>query len=422
MILIILDQHMLVTYKKIMIYNLLILILSNLIFSLPIYANPEFNKKIVWANIDFNNSFPIHGNSSGFSSNSFGVQLKEIRNNTDAQLRLSLLDHKHLKFDQTYLNYKYRNTIFGIGKINRHWSFSSKNSLILSSNARPSNSIYFNIKKDKKSKVKLFSWAGPWSYEMFNSVLKNQSGPSNSMLLGMRAIINPINNLKFELVKTSQWGGVNKNSSIKSFKNAIIGNTNENKYKEINQLAGFGFSYYTGAKKIPFEIYGQFIGEDEAGGLPSCFMKLMGATLDFKNVDLSTKIGFEYLDTRIDETTHGNCGPNTAYNNGSYKYTNYDVTLGAPIDTESKSIEIWGTTNISQNKSINYSIKKIIINDTNWSSHRLSSNRQEGWLNKLGMSISKGSFKIQSDLSYQDTPFGNSLHGLSLNLNTIYKF
>ena len=56
-------------------------------------------------------------------------------------------------------------------------------------------------------------------------------------------------------------------------------------------------------------------------------MKLMGATLDFKNVDLSTKIGLEYLDTRIDETTHGNCGPNTAYNNGSYKYTKYDVTL-----------------------------------------------------------------------------------------------
>tara|TARA_B100000780_G_scaffold278726_1_gene253372 strand:+ start:9411 stop:9593 length:183 start_codon:yes stop_codon:yes gene_type:complete len=57
-------------------------------------------------------------------------------------------------------------------------------------------------------------------------------------------------------LKTSQWGGENKNSSIKAFKNAIIGNTNENEYKDINQLAGFGFSYNTGAKKIPFEIYG----------------------------------------------------------------------------------------------------------------------------------------------------------------------
>jgi len=408
--------------KKIIIYSLVVLVISNFIYCSPIYAKPKFGKKLVWTNVDLKNSFPIHNYLTDFSNNSTGIQLKESISNTSIQLRLNLADQKYLKFDNTYLNYKYKNTIFGIGKVNRHWSFSPKSSLILSSNARPPNSIYFNIKKNEKSENKLFSWAGPWSYEMFNAVLKNQNGPNDPMLLGMRAIINPINNLKLEFVKTSQWAGDNMSSDIKTFRNAIIGNTNEYEYKDINQLAGFGFSYIISPEQIPIEVYGQFIGEDEAGNLPSCYMNLIGGKLDFKNMMLSTKIGIEYLDTRIDETTNGNCGPNTAYNNQTYKYTNYDVALGAPIDTESKSIEIWGNTKISHNKTINYSIRKMIINDTNWSSHRLSNTKQEGFLNKLGINIRKDSFEIQSDLIYQDTPFGKSLKGLSLNFNTIYKF
>ena len=34
---------------------------------------------------------------------------------------------------------------------------------------------------------------------------------------------------------------------------------------------GFGVSYLIPSKIIPLRIYGQAIGEDEAGNLPSCF-------------------------------------------------------------------------------------------------------------------------------------------------------
>ena len=86
--------------------------------------------------------------------------------------------------------------------------------------------------------------------------------------------------------------------------------------------------------------------------------------LKYKNKLLS-KIGFEYIDTRIDTTEHGYCGPQTAYNNTDYPYTNYGKSMGASIDSEGKQYSVWATTKISENTKINYSIKNITINDFN---------------------------------------------------------
>ena len=87
---------------------------------------------------------------------------------------------------------------FGIGKINRNWSFSPNTSLILSQNARPTSSIYFKYAKVRKSDNKLISWAGPWSLDSFVSAPSSQNKIQNSKLLGVRTVIEPLHNLKFE--------------------------------------------------------------------------------------------------------------------------------------------------------------------------------------------------------------------------------
>ncbi|MDB2475313.1 capsule assembly Wzi family protein, partial [Amylibacter sp.] len=228
----------------------------------------------------------------------------------------------------------------------------------------------------------------------------------------------------FELLKTSQWGGSNYSKNISAFKSAIIGNTNEKKHSNINQLAGFGLSYLTNFNEVPVTFYSQLIGEDESGNLPSCFMKMIGLETDLNTKKYPSTFGVEYVDTRISFTTTLHCGPNTAYNNATYKYNNYDQSLGAAIGSEGKSISFWGTTEISNNIFINYSFEDIIINDSDWSQHHLSSNKQDGNLITFGASYNRNNFKIQSQVSYQD--FGldkiGILEGSSIRLNTTLAF
>ena len=54
-----------------------------------------------------------------------------------------------------------------------------------------------------------------------------------------------------------------------------------------------------------------------------------------------TTLTIEAIDTRVKNSTHGNCGPNTMYNNSVYDYINYETVLGAPIDTEGDFFRVY---------------------------------------------------------------------------------
>jgi hypothetical protein len=404
--------------------NICIILISLFSFIITKNAKSETISIENWLNVDTQKTFSQDTNNHLFLNDSFGINFNKKSLNTKLQLNLGITSDSHLKFDHSNISYGNKNVTFGVGKINRHWSLSPKTSLILSHNARPPESVYINLFRKKNPDNLLLSWVGPWSFEAFNSTISDTSGPKNSMLLGLRTIIEPVSGFKFEIVKTSQWGGDGHNKDISAFSAAILGDTNDAQNSNINQLAGFGFSYQPPKQILPFKIYGQFIGEDEAGGLPSCYMHLLGSEFSHPSIKFLTKFGFELVDTRIGRTQNGNCGPNTAYNNGTYKYTNYGKSLGAPIDTEGQSISLWGSMPLSPNINLDYSIERLLINDTNWSEHRLSTNREIGSLFSFGSSWEFNSLKIKNSINYLDFSLdkNNTPKGLSLNLNTIYKF
>jgi hypothetical protein len=175
--------------------------------------------------------------------------------------------------------------------------------------------------------------------------------------------------------------------------------------------------------QMPNRTYAQVIGEDEAGSFPSCLIGLFGSNFTLKN-DLFSKIGFEYVDTRIDTTEHGYCGPQTAYNNTDYPYTNYGKSMGASIDSEGKQYSVWATTKLSEKTSMNYSIKNITINDFNSLNHRLSNTKENGWVTSLGASWKLNSLNINGTLTYQNLNLIKAQHneGLSLNISADYIF
>jgi hypothetical protein len=330
-----------------------------------------------------------------------GFDISYSSKSTSSQLELTRMNNKFI-LDGSYLSYTKGISTIGVGAINRHWSYSPRTSLILSSNARPFSSIFLEFKSNNQSTLPIFSSLGPWSLEAFNGLTDLDRGPNNSMLFGVRATIKPIEKLELELLQTTQWGGDDYENDFSGLTKAIFGNTNEGVDSHINRMAGIGFLYVPIKKINSLRLYGQAIGEDESGGFPSCYMNLLGLEWMNNEAVMPYKIMLETVDTRINETTTGYCGVNTAYNNGIYSYANKGRVMGTSIDTESTSLELAMTLEIKKPLILEYSIKEFVINDGNWSSHRLSSTRQTGLVNSINLSWQKYRSDINLGVYHQD--------------------
>ena len=116
------------------------------------------------------------------------------------------------------------------------------------------------------------------------------------------------------------------------------------------------------------------------------------------------------------------------YNNWTYDYTNYGVTMGTEIDTEGTSIGIHVSSQISQKINIEFSSKSVVINDNNWSGHRLSTDRQSGLINSLGFTW------VKNNIVYNGNVYNQSINldkaqiksgygvGFSASVNFKYKY
>ena len=332
---------------------------------------------------DVLNSRQIYGTSSNASIR--GSYAKTF-GRLDVGLSLAAEDSTQtFNADGSYVNLNFGGWVLGAGAVDRNWSYSPNTSLILSTNARPMPTGYIR-KNLSQSTSRLFSWIGPWGGEFF-------LGEDNDKnLMGARLELEPVSGLKVEFLQTAQFTG-----GLGSLGTALIGNTNEGSGASINKMAGFGISYERKANRF----YMQAIGEDEAGGLPSCWMHLVGfeRSMDVGGKPLS--LNLELVDTRIDHTENGFCGPNTGYNNGTHPYTNDGAVMGAPIDSESQSITLEVKHDLGE-YDLKWGLGHYIINDQSSSVHRLSAGRASGMSYHVGMSRPIGKLMVSGRLTYQD--------------------
>ncbi|MDB4208809.1 capsule assembly Wzi family protein [Amylibacter sp.] len=389
-------------------------ILSFLVFN-PLYAQNNTPKINAW--------FETQSQNKLFQNSPIGDHLGISHSYVDRKFSSNLFmiyeKNKGISFDGTSLNYHFKNSTIGFGKIKRKWSFAPENSLFLSENARPAKSIYIQINKLSDDQGANIIAKTPWSFELFNSVTSNTKGPKNSKMLGARATIMPIKNLEFELIKISQWGGHGHDNSIFLIPKVFFGNTNDGNQKNINQVAGIGASYEFPKKLIPFRIYAQVLGEDEAGNLPSCLINLVGFEWAPKKIHNQIKIGLELIDTRTHLSTQKFCGTNAAYNNSVYKYTNHDVVMGAPIDTQGKLITFWTSGYLSKNIFVNYSVKNILVNEFSLPEHRLASTKQKGWMNSLSLTWLHKNKSVTGKVNYKEFKLDRNSEKSRFNLSLL---
>ena len=378
----------------------LIFVFATFLNTQPLFSQNDPLNMSVGTAFNSGNVLGVYNNLRTQNKSNVNFNLEYSKRSLSSQLSLNFDDHDKLSFDNSYVNYEKGIANLSIGKVDRIWSFSEKSSLILSSNSRPLEAL--SLKLENRFNTNWLPSSANWSVELINGSTKTSYNSKNSMLSGARVIISPSDKLSFEFLQTAQWGDQNDKLYSVNTDALLFANTNEGINATINKMAGFGLSYSVFSNKNTYRFYSQAIGEDEAGSLPSCYAWMAALELTAPEMKFPTTLTIEAVDTRVKKSTHGNCGANTMYNNGTYDYINYDTVLGVPIDTEGTSLELFGQSQVNKNLGINYSTKFLSINDKDYSQHRLSSKRNLGTLTSLGVNWKKDGFNLGGSISYQD--------------------
>ncbi len=311
---------------------------------------------------DYGSSFKIGGNAytkkllirdfSGagreeahiFYDGQWGNPILDIRLKASLANKSSHPSDKTFRLDESYLASSFGNWKFTLGRQSRWWGPGWDGSLILSNNARPIPSISLDRIESAPFKNKYLKWMGPWKLSIFAGRLESNRVISKAKLLGARLNFKPSPDFEIGLSRTAQWGGDGRPQTFSSLFNAIIGNDNfystdaGKKSEPGNQLAGIDFRWKSplGINK-PFAIYGQLIGEDEAGYLPYKNIGLFGLETWHTSHAGSIRTYFEISDTSVD-FFKGKERNNTAYNHSIYKsgYRYQGLSLGHSIDSDSR--------------------------------------------------------------------------------------
>lgn len=184
---------------------------------------------------------------------------------------------------------------------------------------------------------KWLSWIGPWQYQAFVGQLDDYDAVPDAKLIGLRVTAQPLPYLELGASRAMQWGGGDRSESLSTLWNAIKGNDNFDNSDDdkSNQIAGFDARLsLQSLVQVPMDIYAQYVGEDEAGGLPAKKMYLAGVDYFSSYNNMPFQLYTEWTDTRSNASADG-----ISYNH--HVYTDGFLSAWLPIST----CDRWGWSN-----------------------------------------------------------------------------
>lgn len=247
----------------------------------------------------------------------------------DAKLRVNaekdpIIDHGHdVNVEGSYIAGKLWNQWLIAGQIPTYWGPGHEGSLIRGDASRPVYGFTVQRAEQQAFDSKWLSWIGPWQYQAFAGQLDDYSAIPHAKLLGFRLTAQPLPYLELGASRILQWGGEGRSESLDSLWNAIKGNDNfyDGDLDKSNQIAGFdarlNLNQWGG---IPISLYGQYVGEDEAGLLPSKKMYLAGIDYSSQFNNLPLQVYAEWADTRTNGEVNGISYNHYIYQDGYYQH------------------------------------------------------------------------------------------------------
>jgi hypothetical protein len=222
----------------------------------------------------------------------------------------------------------------------RHWGPGWVGSLILDAAAEPVPAVGWRKTAPSAFPVPWLAWLGPWNADFFIGRLRGHDEPARPQLMGIRLQVRPLPGLEVGASRTMQWGGKGRDNSLKALGTALVGRDNgpDAASDPGNQLAGFDVRYSAPLGNGRAAVYGQFIGEDEAGMMPSQWIGLAGLEWAPARAGArSMRFFAEYADLVAGGMTND---PHygSAYRHHTYRegYTNAGLPLGHAIGGDAR--------------------------------------------------------------------------------------
>ncbi len=191
-------------------------------------------------------------------------------------------DGQNWRLDGSEVGLDWGNFTIAISMMDRWWGPGWDGSLILSNNARPIPALTLRRTQTKPFKTEWLSWIGPWDLRVIWGEMESDRVIANPRFFGMRFNFKPIPSLEIGLSRTAQWCGEGRPCDFYTFTDLFLGRDNAaddgltREDEPGNQLAGVDIRWSNLWFGTPMAFYGQFIGEDEAGGFPSRFLGMGG--------------------------------------------------------------------------------------------------------------------------------------------------
>ena len=247
-------------------------------------------------------------------------------------------DDKDIRADGSYVGAVLGNWMLSAGLVDRWWGPGWEGSLIYGTNQRPIPALTLERNYSDPFESKWLSWIGQWRLAMtWGQLEEERTDYPNTRFFGMRITWKPHDRLEIGLSRSAQWCGDGRPCDFSTFWDLFTGNDNDQPLDEQpgNQLAGVDFRW--SVPWVPLALYGQGIGEDEAGGFPSKYLGLFGAETWGGWGERSWRVHVEYADTVCnfpeDPPEFGCAYRNGIYTDG-YQYRNRSIAHALDGDSE----------------------------------------------------------------------------------------
>ena len=192
------------------------------------------------------------------------------------------VDGEEVRADGSQIGVNLGNWTVAASTMDRWWGPGWDGSIILSNNARPIPSLTIGRNRTQAFESKWLSWIGPWDMNVIFGQLEEERVVPNARFFGMRINFRPLKSLEIGISRTAQWCGDGRPCGFDTFADLFLGKDNIGDAGTTfdnepgNQMAGVDARWTNLWFGTPVSLYGQMIGEDEAGGFPSRYLGQFG--------------------------------------------------------------------------------------------------------------------------------------------------
>ena len=257
-------------------------------------------------------------------------------------------DDHDVRADDSMLGVVVGNWSVSVSTQQRWWGPGWDGSLILSNNARPIPSLVVDRLFTDAFETRWLRWIGPWDLNLMFGQLEERRAVADARFFGVRFNFRPLESLEIGLSRSAQWCGEGRPCDLSTLGDLLIGRDNlgddsvNTDNEPGNQLAGVDFRWTPTivARRIAF--YGQFVGEDEAGGFPSRWIGQLGGEWSGQLMQRwSTRLFAEFAGTSCqfyESSELFNCAYNHSIYQTGYRFRSRAIGHGVDNDARIASV------------------------------------------------------------------------------------